>query len=250
MNRRSFLTTAGAATIPLMLTSRKSYGAPLNINQGPFWNAGAFHASTIGNYYRGVRSSNDYHNLAIVYSQMLNVWKTSNLDVVLKPQYNTVTQSMISSTLYIPIHKIGNTIRSYNPAVTDAMVTDTFNRIIYGSVINGIDYKTVVLNNIRTNGMAGYIQNAAIMAGNVATLLGNPLPFYPGPNKPNPYSTACKNSALGLVGFSLGLLVLTVMTDGLDLIVIAGWEAINFWANMGAGGWMLVHEMECTTAAE
>ncbi len=250
LNRRSFLrtTAALAATAPLVLTSRKSSAAPLNINQGPFWNAGAFHASTIGNHYRGVNSVQDYHNLSILYSQMLNVWTSNKLDMILKPQYNTVTERMFN-TLYIPIHSIGNSIRTYNPSVTDAMVTDSFNNLLAGSIINGVDHKVIVLNNIRANGIASYIQSGATMAGQTATRLGQPLPYYPGPGKANPY-TPCQNSALGLFGLGTALIVITVMTDGLDLIVASGWAAVTYWGGVGAAGWSMVHEMMCTTPKE
>jgi hypothetical protein len=258
MNRRSFLTTAGAAgaafaASPLIGQHTNPVGGSgslgnLVIPTSQLAEAKAMHAVAIANRYKGLHYAQDYYNIASATAAVLAMWKQYQLDIVLRPQYDSVTESMLTIE-NINVAAITAAVNVYNPAVTQAQMASNINYMLARTVMGGVDYKSQVLQGIRSSGMAGYIG----IAYDNAITLGNGLnPAIPkmvadaGEGTPHLEKEAvCTWSAWGLLAAGLAFTVLTVMTDGLDLIAIAGWEAIEFWTGISLTGWATVQAVGC-----
>lgn len=257
MDRRSFLTKTSLATAGGLAVA--TLGTPkakaIVVDGNLFGGAGTIHDITTANHFAGHNNYMDWHNISAIHTRILNFWKVNNMDVVLKPAYNRLTESQ----MYIgnlPVDRILASIQVYNPRVTRAQVYDSLQTLLTNTVHNGVDRKVTILNQLRTVGMAPYIQNAAYISSAIATKMGYKGPgVLPPPPKPTPYGTAppitdphnhgCEYSAWGMWSVGLALGVITIMTDGGDILAFAGWEMINYWGGRAMMGWSAIHSMYC-----
>lgn len=248
MNRRSFLTSAGVAggalAIPTLFTPNAD--AAISIDTSSLYAAAAFHGSAIGNQFRNTPNINDWKNIASATQNVVNMWKRYNLDVVLRPGFNTVTESMISAS-HVNCAQISKNLAPYYPMSAQQVATEIQNMLNACNLYHP-GMISSALNTIRTTGMTTYLQGAVNQANVVVANWSlmpsglsviNPLIVEPHPTE------KCAYSAMGLLFAAVGLTVISIMSEGLDLIVASGWGALSFWGGIGTTGWAALHAFIC-----
>ena len=267
MDRRMFLSSAGAASaalaFPTILTPRKSSAQNGLVYPNQFNWCGDVHANTSSNVKYNRVVPQDFTNMAASLQSVLTVWQAHNLSTVLRPGFNSVTEPMLNVAHIRDVNAILRGVRKYNPSYALSDITTPMTRAFGNTVVNGIDYKTQVLQTIRTpNGFEYYIAQAIKQANISAqqwrpntTALANMPPSYPGPRTPTPYfgqppigwggEQACGWDSIGVLGLGIAVLVLTIMTDGLDLLAAGIWAGIIYWAGQAAAVWSILHAIIC-----
>jgi hypothetical protein len=242
MDRRMFFQRSGAAAaaacIPAIL-AESAKATPLNFNTAPYHQAATYHAICTAHQFAGVPTAVDYFNVANALSQLRVEWLATGLDQVLQPIYRHMTPYMISPQ-FMNIPLMANAIRTYNPGVTNALVTATLNGILTTPTAT-----TAVLQYLQTPGhrMSDFLEwdiNAAIAKG--LSIERQPHGW---PTSPMPMGgigpTSCEGESMAILFAGIGFAVLTVMTDGLDLLAAPAFAALGWWGGMASTGWGAWH---------
>lgn len=267
MNRRSFLTSASAATAGGLIATRlvgQNATPPKKVTYTPvdvalFHAAGTANSLATASLIRGNATPQDFKNAAAALTAMHTNWVAAGLDKLLIPGFNQVNESdMTVAKMGSQVTWCANNLKVYNPSITEPQVASYLGNMLNNSVIGGIDYKTVALNDMRAgrtsqmildevthlNAVAGKVPAPSL---NASTHQYKAQIYYPPTGGGGSGADPGGCGELDLASFALGLaaVVLTVMTDGLDLLAAAAWEGIAYWAGIGAAGVDITAHVVC-----
>lgn len=277
MNRRDFmkntslaaLATAGAAALPKLLTT-PTVEAATSINTQALIDINTVMAKHIHAQYAGTLTQQHYVDLSHALSNLAYLWAGWGLDPKFKNAgyWNRVNENMLNSTHTKPV-AVSARVNQFGAITTPASIAAYINWAMSPPVATrgGVDARTVVVNNIRQNGLYPYIIKASQHATQCAFQMAPRIPKYAPPyTKPQPVvvrraepmpptdpsgPTACQWNSFDSIFAGAAFLTLSVMTGGLaDLgigAVIAS-DALLTFANLGgfaAGLWSIGSALVC-----
>jgi len=277
MNRRDFmkntslaaLATAGAAALPKLLTTTPVEAAALAPSQA-IVDINTVHAKHIHAQFTGTLTQQHYVDLSHAIYNLAYLWAGWGLDPKFKNAgvWNRVNENMLNATHTKPV-AVAARVNQFGAVTTPAAISAYINWSMSPAVATrgGIDARTVVVNNIRQNGMYPYIIKAAQHAQQCALQMAPRIPKYAPPyTKPQPVvvrkaepmpptdpsgPTACQWNSFDSIFAGAAFLTLSVMTGGLADLGIAAIitsEALLTFANLGgfaAGVWGIGSALVC-----
>lgn len=241
-DRRSFLKGAAMAS-PLLAFSEIGKAQPYNFPTQPFLTSGTMEITAFTGAAEGAVSQRAFSNQAISILGARNIWSTYNLDQVVKQRTPLVTESMLYPYPRVNSQYIYNFYKPYFPSLTLIGMAEAIQALSRAGAAIGLH--TQVLYAMRNNGVIPYLN----MAINMSNVLGSQgaVPYDNGNDIPRTgENPGCKTDGAAILAVGTALLVLTIMTDGLDLLVYgAVWSAVAWWGGVGVGGWSIMHAMKC-----
>jgi hypothetical protein len=216
--------------------------------------AATTHALAVASVMRGNATSQDFKNAAAALAEMRTNWLAAGLDTRLIPGFNRVNESDLT-VARMPVAAITARIRTFNPAVTQTQIAASLHSTLSGSVVNGVDYKTTTLQTCRAGGMSTLIGDGITYLNRLAAVI--PVPkisasthhYVPqmkiDPSPSGGGGDGCAALDIGTFALGLAAITLTVMTDGLDLLAAAGWEAVAGWAGLSSAGLDIENHLLC-----
>lgn len=230
------------------------------VNVDTFHAAGTVHSLAVASLLRGNATAQDYHNAAAGLSMLHTNWVGAGLDSTLVPGVNRLNEGDLTvARMGSNLTWATNNIKSFNPAVTQTQIESALNNTLANCVIDGQDYRTLMLNKMRA-GQGSLIVAGGISAFNaMATAVPVPkisptthtyvpqiyLPPTGGSGGNGGDTDDCDNLDTAAVALAIVGVVLTVMTDGLDLLAAAAWEAVTYWAGLSSAGLAVEHKLLC-----
>lgn len=264
MNRRSFLSVSSAAAAGgLIATTLKGQTTPPKkgsytpVDPAVFHAAGTANSLATANLIRGNATTQDFRNAGAALGVLHTNWVASGLDSTIATMSNRVNEGdlTIAKMGTIPTW-ITHNLQVYNASITQPQVVSYISDVINHSVIDGIDYKTVALNNMHAGKTSQMISdgiaylNAVVIPApklNATTHQYKPQIYYPptGGGGSGADPGGCGEADLGALALTIAVLTLTVMTDGLDLLAAAAWEGIVYWGGIGVASGDVVTHVVC-----
>ena len=233
MNRRTFLTTAGAASLaPLILTSRKSTAQTGTLDPNLIQACSDSHAAAIANMWAGTPTLQDWNDVIAAHTDLRTAVLASGVDA---PFSGSVPDSVDPS--------------AFDPGPA----TQYMQRLCPGFQASDLGYNLLAdpatiaqaCQLWQATGLSGgcssAINQARVMKQAIQAQQGGGYAF--GGFRPKAYTCAEDGAAIFVV--STALVVLTVMTGPAAVLAMAFWEGVVLWGGIGAGVWATGHSMFC-----
>lgn len=254
-DRRTFLKGA-AMTAPLLALSDSGRGQSSFPTQ-PFYTSGTLQLVAFSDAIAGTPSSKAFSNQASSILGVRNVWTPYNLDAAVKAAMPQVTEAMLYPTPKVNMQAIYNLYKPYAPQLTLLGLAEAVQALVRDGINNGM--VSQVMYNLRQIGLTSYINMAINESNSLATqstfprppsmnMLPKPIPYNNGSDVPTTGSNpGCTYDGASIFGVGIALTVITVMSGGFGLGILAGaaWDAVAWWGGVGMGGWSIMHAMKC-----
>lgn len=247
MNRRLFLTGAGASTAYVAsrgFSGRKLYAQSSGPDPNLINTATTNSAVATANCFSGVFSGNDWRSLMSIHTAMLSDVQAKGLDA-------TFVQSAYSVTNLDPatidMQQVTNIIQIYQPAFQLSDLQAYFAMVPQdqGSFLQA-------LNQFQQAGLTGHLAGIVNRCRLMSIFADQAAGSDPGTGgliqpKAPPHSGKynCGSDAVASFAFGTAMVVLAIMAGPAGVLAMAFWGPLTFWGGVGAGMWSAGHVVNC-----
>jgi hypothetical protein len=252
MNRRAFLTSAGAtvgAVSTMGLSTKFLYGQATPPNPSIYNALIAAHCIAAGNYFYGTPSANDWWTVNNAATACANEWLSYGRDAGVKTGASQISPSQINTSNLNATQYLG-TLQAYQSRFTAGNVSEAV-----GYVDGQGTLVSEVLSSFAQSGFSPYLTTIMQQSAKIAEGLANgSIPavasrfsvhpaFRPPPPPPGgggKYN--CETDGALIFGAGLAFATLSVMSLGsFDILAGAAWAGIAAWGGLGTTGWGVGH---------